>query len=383
MATLRPRDRADGTRAYQVIFRDRDQGGKQTSLTFDEESEARLFKRFLEANNHSYRLAEQGVIEMRSQAPTLNELIDHHLDTLTGVEKGTVDNYRRLMANHVTDSIGRIRLDTLSRPHVVEWLKGIDRTPKTLKNIHSVVSAALQTGVHSEDWPIEANPAYGIRMPKGGGKNRERPYFLTHGQVDALADMIRKVHDDRPEGSRVPWDPGLFVRFQAHSAARLSEATALRAVTDTTIRADGRIILHINRAWKRNDEGYTMGVTKTRASDRDVALSAVFSEEFRPYLESLAPGDLLFPHRNGQRLHQGWFYDYYWNPARLQLLGAGVLARKPVIHDLRHTHASWLIASGVPLTVVQRRLGHESITTTSDIYGHLTDSADEEAADAA
>ena len=47
------------------------------------------------------------------------------------------------------------------------------------------------------------------------------------------------------------------------------------------------------------------------------------------------------------------------------------LAKKPRVHDLRHTNASWLIQAGVPLTVVQRHLGHESIQPTSDRYGHL------------
>jgi integrase len=40
-------------------------------------------------------------------------------------------------------------------------------------------------------------------------------------------------------------------------------------------------------------------------------------------------------------------------------------------HDLGRTNASWLIQGGVPLTVIQRHLGHESIQTTSDRYGHL------------
>ena len=40
-------------------------------------------------------------------------------------------------------------------------------------------------------------------------------------------------------------------------------------------------------------------------------------------------------------------------------------------HDLRHTHASILLASGVPVHVVQARLGHESIKTTVDVYGHV------------
>ncbi|MDX3849451.1 tyrosine-type recombinase/integrase [Streptomyces sp. AK02-01A] len=50
------------------------------------------------------------------------------------------------------------------------------------------------------------------------------------------------------------------------------------------------------------------------------------------------------------------------------------LTKRPRIYDLRHTHASWLIAGKVPLPVIQARLGHESITTTVDRYGHLLES---------
>nr|WP_237302837.1 tyrosine-type recombinase/integrase [Streptomyces sp. S063] len=48
------------------------------------------------------------------------------------------------------------------------------------------------------------------------------------------------------------------------------------------------------------------------------------------------------------------------------------------MHDLRHSHASWLIAAKVPLPAIQGRLGHESITTTVDRYGHLLDALDDE-----
>ena len=37
------------------------------------------------------------------------------------------------------------------------------------------------------------------------------------------------------------------------------------------------------------------------------------------------------------------------------------LTKRPRPHDLRHTNAGWLIQAGVPLTVIQRHLGHESI----------------------
>lgn len=48
-------------------------------------------------------------------------------------------------------------------------------------------------------------------------------------------------------------------------------------------------------------------------------------------------------------------------------------------HDLRHTHATILLSQGVSLKVVQERLGHESITTTGDIYAHVTPAMSREA----
>ncbi|WP_262009738.1 tyrosine-type recombinase/integrase [Streptomyces sp. FIT100] len=48
------------------------------------------------------------------------------------------------------------------------------------------------------------------------------------------------------------------------------------------------------------------------------------------------------------------------------------------MHDLRHSHASWLIAAKVPLPAIQARPGHESITTTVDRYGHLLAALDDE-----
>ena len=48
---------------------------------------------------------------------------------------------------------------------------------------------------------------------------------------------------------------------------------------------------------------------------------------------------------------------------------AGLEGVRP--HDLRHTLAGLLISASVPLTAVQRLLGHSSIKVTSDMYGHL------------
>ena len=48
-------------------------------------------------------------------------------------------------------------------------------------------------------------------------------------------------------------------------------------------------------------------------------------------------------------------------------------------HDLRHTHVALLIAAGEDPYVISRRLGHASIRTTYDVYGHLFEGHDREA----
>jgi integrase len=66
-----------------------------------------------------------------------------------------------------------------------------------------------------------------------------------------------------------------------------------------------------------------------------------------------------------------------WRPA----CEAAGLADLPRFHDLRHSHASWLLAGGADLQVVKERLGHASIMTTQR-YLHTLPDADESAVEA-
>ncbi|MEX5718439.1 tyrosine-type recombinase/integrase [Geodermatophilus maliterrae] len=80
------------------------------------------------------------------------------------------------------------------------------------------------------------------------------------------------------------------------------------------------------------------------------------------------------------------------HPERFSRRFAGQLARArkalgedqlPVIrlHDLRHTHATPLLADGVPVEVVSERLGHASATITLTVYQHVHPGMGREAAD--
>jgi integrase len=57
-------------------------------------------------------------------------------------------------------------------------------------------------------------------------------------------------------------------------------------------------------------------------------------------------------------------------PRFLPRLGADF--PKVRFHDLRHSHATQLLAAGLHPKIIQERLGHSTITTTMDIYSHVT-----------
>ena len=69
-------------------------------------------------------------------------------------------------------------------------------------------------------------------------------------------------------------------------------------------------------------------------------------------------------------------------PRRLGSSRAAGMAADTTFHDLRHTFASTALAEGVPISEVSRWLGHKSITTTVDLYGHLVPEASGRARDA-
>ena len=70
-----------------------------------------------------------------------------------------------------------------------------------------------------------------------------------------------------------------------------------------------------------------------------------------------------------------WTVTRQWNDQTDAIGMSGV-----TLHSLRHTHASMLIASGVDIITVSRRLGHSSPKVTLEVYGHLIHGGDDRAA---
>ena len=79
--------------------------------------------------------------------------------------------------------------------------------------------------------------------------------------------------------------------------------------------------------------------------------------------------DLIICQPNGKPFHP----DHFAKKFRKLLKDHGL--RKIRFHDLRHTNASLMIASGIDIKVAQQRLGHSDVTTTLNIYSHVLERA--------
>ncbi|WP_270263743.1 tyrosine-type recombinase/integrase [Kocuria marina] len=359
MASIRERARKDGTITWAVLWREAETG-KQTSRSMLTERDALELRDFLNANGQSFALAAQSAAQLRSTSPTVGATVAEHIGTLTSVTPGTRHRYRLLADRHITQTeIGGIPIDTLTRADVSRWLNDLPLATKSKKNVHSLLSAALGDAVRDDRIPT--NVAHGIRFTKSN--SRREPVFLTRTQVDVIAGAMREHY--RP-----------FVHFLAGTGLRWSEATALR-IRDVDLTSE-RGTVHVTRAWKENGDGWVIGAPKTSRGRRTVVMPTALTTLVKEHAQKRGRDELLFTAYHGGRIWNGEFHKAVWQPALAKI--GDQLPAVPRVHDLRHTHASWLIAAGVPLTVIQRRLGHESIKTTSDTYGHLADDADQAAA---
>lgn len=88
MASVRERRRADGTRSFTVLWRD-PETGRQASLTYDDEREAKVARELIGAAGGYATEAARIAEAVRRPSPTVLEAISEHIDLLTGVGADT------------------------------------------------------------------------------------------------------------------------------------------------------------------------------------------------------------------------------------------------------------------------------------------------------
>ncbi|MEU3510824.1 site-specific integrase [Streptomyces longwoodensis] len=248
-------------------------------------------------------------------------------------------------------------------------------SPKTLKNLHGLLSSILREAVIAEP-PLRArNPCELTSLPRTDDDgvdddDGEDIEFLEPEEVAGIVACLPQPKDR------------IFVRLAYATGMRWGEIIAL-ARKHARHPKPGRYELRVARAWKRGPkgEGFYLGAPKTKAGRRTVEISAaVWNELLDLGLAGVEGSNLLFTGPSGGRMVYSTFYER-WVRAVAEAKEKGLLPdwKAPTFHDLRHSHAAALISDGHSLTYVQRRLGHESIKTTSDTYGHLRATAHEAA----
>jgi integrase len=311
--------------------------------------------------------------------PTLREFTATYLDKdsgmLTGIEDGTRKGYRRAAELSFLRVLGELPIDAIERDDVGRWLAWQEKQPstrsqtglvsaKTMRNYHGLLSAILKAAVAKK--LREDNPAFKMRLSKGV---KREAVFLSPAEFRTLLHFTPAYYQP-------------FVLFLAGTGLRWGEATALhwRNVNLWAATPTVRVV----EAWKKSDGGGpVLAHPKSSKARRTVSMHAGLAKA----IGEPGHGDaLVFPGMmSGKHLWYSHFSSRVWNPTVAKAmdkdlclsLGLTPLTSRPTPHDLRHTHASWLIAAGQPLPYIQARLGHEKITTTVDVYGHLVPDAHE------
>jgi integrase len=118
---------------------------------------------------------------------------------------------------------------------------------------------------------------------------------------------------------------------------------------------------------------------KSRASKRSVDLAPALLHELKKWKLACLRGelDLVFPNDKGRPINHSNLHNRHFKPA-LQAAGLSTGIR---FHDLRHTFASLLIEQKENIRYIMAQLGHSSVTMTINVYGHLMNDSNPEAAE--
>lgn len=363
----------DGTVTWRIRFRHgtSPKTGRPhyTSETFSTKKAAEEFAGWHEALGAQGALDQLYAAEQQADVPTLDVVAADHIALLTGIEPGTRKTYTRLWARVWSPRLGRLPANRVTTDHIRRAVNelGEHYSGKSLQNQRGLLSGVLGRAVDLDYLP--KNPAKGVRLPRGQEAERTDMRIVTPREFAALLEHV-------PEHYRPA------VRFLYGTGCRWGEMVALQ-VQDVALPN-----VRIRRGLKWSPDGdRRVGATKTKRSNRTVQVGDVMLDDLRAACSGKAGTELVFTAARGGPIHHRTFWERVWLPAvgdvkcreHVEKDGPVVdcpdcrvgLTPRPRIHDLRHSHASILLGAGVPIHVVQARLGHESINTTVNTYSHL------------
>jgi integrase len=265
----------------------------------------------------------------------------------------TREKYSWALRRHLNPYFGRRQLDQISVDDVAAFIaamssKGLrgSTTLSALRPLSRILSHAARRGA------IPVNPCSQLERGERPKLDDQRPKRIL--SLEEMQAVIAAADGEQYQ---------CLLELLLTTGVRIGEALGL-AVCDldrahSLIRVEYQLGRNGERAQLKTEESRRAIDIPPELVRRLVALVAA-----RGVLDD--PGALVFASRNGSGLER--------KVAREALKRAGKAAAlappAPSLHDLRHSHASMLIALDVPVVDVQRRLGHRKPDTTLRVYTH-------------
>ncbi len=280
----------------------------------------------------------------------------------------TKGNYENRIYNHIIPEIGDIPLNKLTQSDLQQFYArtksggriihietyGAGLSDRMVRAVHANCRSALEKAV--QEGLIRVNPAIGCKLPPK--KSREMK-VLTQNEV------IRFLNRAKEEGYYE-----LFL-LELGTGMRRGEILALKWGDLNFTTGELRIERQVNVF---NGE-QVISVPKTKASIRTMILPPSLLQMLSEYKEGV-DSEWMFP----SPLDNSKMRNPPAVRKRLQLILERAGCKKIRFHDLRHTFSTMALENGMDIKSLSSMLGHVSSATTIDIYSHITNTMQRQAA---
>jgi integrase len=305
---------------------------------------------------------EDEFLRTAGRAPnmTMKSLCELYIEDLAARRKPTtVYSEDRMIRRHILPHLGELPINQITVSTVREWQNKIMQakaiysqrplSQHTLRNISVCLSSILNFAVRFHG--LQSNP---VKVAKGMGKASAHLDFWETKEYKKFRAAIDNDADR------------LFFSVLFTSGMRVGEFLAL-TMQDVDFEAN-KITINKTYNWKLK---YT-SAPKTETSVRTITMPKSVMIDLKKYLSNFYgdPPDRIFSATSQKML-----------TTRLAKYAEKAGVKKIRLHDLRHSHASYLIHKGVPITAISQRLGHKSPKITLDVYSHVYQASDGKIAD--
>lgn len=362
MATIKEHVRKGGETTYYVMFR---LGKKQTSRPFDDIKGAEKFKKAVEAVGASTAV---DMLEAKASSRSVDSLFVEWLATKRSdmTAEGHRD-YERSYAKWVKPTFGWRDAELVREPDVQNWVDKVLRPslgPKAVAKQHALLHGMYKWASSRTVGYIANDPCTETKLPK---RKKRPPRGLSVPELHQMLSVGSSAgHGDTTD----------VIAVMAGTGWRPGEVLGLTAGY-VEVMPNGRVYVTMASVYRRGEGIVEDG--KTDAAGRRIRVLGEGEAVLRRRIIGKGISDPVFAHPStGKPWSPGSFGRHYW-PKVVE--AAGLSERGPTPYWLRHTHVAICHAAGLTLPEIQRRIGHESIQTTIDVYGRMIDGMSDESAD--